>query len=160
MASSITDVGGTAGSNAKWNGASFRAYLAASLSGVTGDGTLWTIPFDTVQWNYGFTFSAGTLTTATRGVYRVGACVYLNGGSGQYYGCLRIVTTGTYAGARQTSKDGNPASGSWCLQLDDLVQMDQGSTLTVTCQILGSTKNLNCAGTTPEYTWLSAQMVG
>ena len=55
----------------------FRIALAATKSNVTGDGTLYTVPFDTVVYDQASNVSGATFVAPTKGIYLFTASVAL-----------------------------------------------------------------------------------
>jgi len=82
--------------NIKQSGTSaFRARNNTLRSNVTGDGTLYQVPFDVEDFDVGGNFdtATGTFTAPTDGFYQFNATVRLEGGTDQTYAFIQIVTT-------------------------------------------------------------------
>lgn len=74
---------------------SFSAYKSSSTNNVTGDGTAYTILFDTVITNVGSSYvsGTGTFTAPVTGKYLLTFGVYVNGGTIISSNFMQIVTT-------------------------------------------------------------------
>jgi parallel beta-helix repeat protein len=82
--------------NIKQSGTSaFRARNNTLHSNVTGDDTLYQVPFDVEDFDAGgdFDTTTGTFTAPSDGFYQLNATVRLEGGTDQTYAFLQIVTT-------------------------------------------------------------------
>lgn len=96
----------------------FLAGLATVVSNVTGDGTVYTIIYDTEIYDQNSDFNLGTstFTAPVTGKYHFDLTCLLTGGSGISAGALKIVTTATtfqgtiYANVVSTGNGGNSYS--------------------------------------------------
>ncbi len=134
----------------------FMVYQTADIANATGDGTNFTIPFDTVRFNQSNSFSSGTFTSPVSGKYQLNAqCCFTNITAGHTYGNLKfiissfgqIVTNVFNPAATRASDNSFTMTGSliWNLGTGDTVQV-QG-------QISSSTKTVGIRGTASSVMW-------
>lgn len=124
----------------------FGAYQSPTVANATGDGTVYTIIFNSALYDQASNFNAttGTFTAPAKGIYTLASSVTLNTlGAGHTTGLLQIVTTNRtytlYDGNIGAARDAaNIATISGCV----LADMSAGDTATVTITISGSTKTV------------------
>ena len=136
-----------------------RAYLSTTASGVTGDGTVYTIPFDTAPINNGYSGGAALVPYSTstfkftapiNALYSASAACRVQSGTLGTYAQLQIVQKnagGTVLQAAQAELDLltiSPLSTSFNLNVHDLFSMAATDYLIVTIAVFGNT-----AGTKP-----------
>ena len=127
--------------NIKQSGTSaFRARNNTLRTDVTGDGTLYQVPFDIKDFDVGSDFSTatGTFTAPTDGFYQLSATVRLEDGLDQTYAFIQIVTT---TETLQQGYDIITTIGmeTWAPSVSGLVYMDAGNTAVVKVQCGGGT---------------------
>ncbi len=71
----------------------FLAYVTNQINDVTGDGTLYTIIFDTESYDVGSNFASGTFTAPVTGKYFLSGTVNLVGGTLQTNTLIRLTTS-------------------------------------------------------------------
>jgi hypothetical protein len=139
----------TSATNAAWQAVSvstpyFHTTLSASLTNVTGDGTSYSIVFDTIANNSGITLSSGIFTASQTGMYQFTIQIAFTGVDTSFTsGLIQLIpNSGLYA--REWFNLGNYApSGfqpivtrSWTLYLSS------GTTVFPTLNVLGGTKTV------------------
>ncbi len=130
----------------------FQAYLSGNQSNVTGDGTVYTIPFDSTSVNTGSAFNTGTgvFTAPSTGTYLITGTVYL-------------VELASFAGMSSASVDIVATSGSFvvytvnpstmngnatlALPFSSIIQMTSGDTAHITIDVGSGTKTVLVGGT-------------
>jgi hypothetical protein len=114
----------------------FRAYNNTLRSNVTGDGTLYTVPFDAENFDTGSNFdtTTGIFTAPTDGFYQLNATVRLEGGTNQTYAFIQIVTTNN-----TLQQEIDVTSGVFTSTVAGLVYMAIGNTAVVKVQCGGGT---------------------
>ena len=127
--------------NIKQSGTSaFRARNNTLRSNVTGDGTLYQVPFDVEDFDVGgnFNTATGTFTAPTDGFYQLNATVRLEGGLDQTYAFIQIVATSE---TLQQGLDITTATGTavFTPTVAGLVYMAAGHTAVVKIQCGGGT---------------------
>jgi len=148
--------------------ASFFAYLASTVTNVTGDGTAYTIVFDSTLYNQGSAYNTanGRFTAPVTGFYMFSTCVLAsNIGAGHTFGNLNIgpgstvdnkaVQTGFCSPAAvQTSdnKYGFTASAGFHLTAGDYI--------IVQLQVSNSTKTIGVDGATGGGSLLHCTFTG
>jgi hypothetical protein len=143
----------------------FSAYLSANATNVTGDGTVYIIPFDTAVVNLGSAYnpSTGVFTAPVTGNYMFTATINIGGmtiadtsgifsfdGSGSATRESRYFRAnfGAIADGGQIS-----ASGSY------LTPMTAGDTMSVYVFVAGSTKTVSVVGTSVAYTTFAGYLI-
>lgn len=127
--------------NIKQSGTSaFRARNNTLRTDVTGDGTLYQVPFDVEDFDVGGNFdtATGTFTAPADGFYQLNATVRLEDGLDQTYAFIQIVTT---TETLQQGYDIITTIGmeTWAPSVSGLVYMDAGDTAVVNVQCGGGT---------------------
>ena len=127
--------------NIKQSGTSaFRARNNTLRSNVTGDDTLYQVPFDVEDFDAGgdFDTTTGTFTAPSDGFYQLNATVRLEGGTDQTYAFLQIVTTNE---TLQQGFDIATVTGTAVFSptVSGLVYMDKGNTAVVKVECGGGT---------------------
>lgn len=142
--------------------------LAASQNNVTGDGTAYTVLFDTSNFDYTTAYNAGTgiftIPAQGNGLYRVDVAVAVNGLTASYTNYeLDIVQKNQGGGVVTTHAVViNPGaarnSANACsLAQSCLLKCAGGDQIYVVVTVAGSTKNVNVVGAATEYTRMNIQ---
>ena len=102
----------------------FYAYLAADKNNVTGDGTIYTIPFDTELFDRNSDFNTGTgvFVAPVTGIYHLSASVLLLGGGAK---------TGSYTVIYNNTQSTNLVS--YLQSLADASALDNSSSCDALC---------------------------
>lgn len=111
----------------------FLAYLNTTVVNVTGDGTVYTVIFDTEVFdqNSNFNLATSTFTSPLTSKINFTASVYLTGGTVMSSGVLSIVTSNrTYKIAPPYANGGVTSTINGCLSV--LADMDAADVATVT----------------------------
>ena len=118
----------------------FRARNATLLSNVTGDGTLYQVPFDAEDFDVGgnFDIATGVFTAPTDGFYQLSATVRIEGGTDHTYAFIQIVAA---TETLQQGLDITTITGTsvFTPSVSGLVYMDAGTTAVVKVQAGGGT---------------------
>lgn len=126
--------------NTKQAGSSvFRAKLNTAKNNVTGDGTLYTIPFDAEDFDASGSFNTttGTFTAPTNGYYHLSATARLEGATDQTYAFIQIACTSF---TLQEGDDVPLASvTAYSVGVSGVVYMAKGDTAVVKIQAGGGT---------------------
>lgn len=139
----------------------FTAYNSASDADVTGDGTAYTVIFDTetADRNADYDNTTGIMTANVTGEYNFSACVYLQQlGVAHTSAYLSLVTTGgTYSTVI------NPfaisVSGELGLNFSMIVPMTATDTAKIVITVSGSTKTVDVRGGADRLTSFSGVLV-
>lgn len=138
----------------------FSVRMATLVANVTGDGTAYTIIFDTEDIDQGgvFNIATGVFTAPVTGTYLLGVnCLLADLTSGHTSGVLRIVTTPrTYTGGTA-----NPfacsAGGTYNMAATAMVSLTAGQTALFDVIVNNSTLTVDVAGAT--QTWAYGYLV-
>lgn len=144
----------------------FLAYLTTNQTNTTGDGTVYTIPFNATTYNQGSSFNTatGAFTAPISGVYLFTSGVRFSGLTISYNrAVMALIVAGTSA---QTLNAGpvNPGAAFSTTSTDfgfnctGSIFMTAGDVLTMTLTVAGSTKTIQVGGVfgSNQYlTWLS-----
>lgn len=153
------------GSVTRPNTPSFNAYLAALSAVQTGDGTTYTIPFDTEQHDAGSNHNAaagagqGTFTAPVAGRYMLSANVTISALSNTHTsGVFSFLLNGATAIARVQNNpwagaQGVSGSGIYTYTLNTVYQLAANDAVTVTVQVSGGTKTVKINGTQSNTYW-------
>jgi len=137
----------------------FNAYLSANVTNVTGDGTTYTIAFDSEAFdnNSNFNTSTGTFTAPVTGKYLLCGVIYTSGYLVGHNRCeCALVTTGTtyFIGNQKNPFSVTTLAFSFCA----IVSLSATNTATVTVNVGGSTKDVDVNGTA-GYTTFSGYLL-
>lgn len=118
----------------------FRAKLNSAKNNVTGDGTLYTIPFDAEDFDASGSFDTltGIFTAPTNGFYYLSATARLEGGTDQTYAFIQIACTSF---TLQEGDDVPVITGSsvYSVGVSGVVYMAKGDTAVVKIESGGGT---------------------
>jgi len=140
---------------------SFYAYLAAAKNNVTGDGTTYTIPFDSELYDRNSDFNTGTgyFVAPVTGIYYLSASVLLVGGSTKTgsYTDIYNVTQATSLVTKLESLGGSSIldNSSSC---DTIVLLTAGDNISVTTRCFGGTLTADVSANS-SYTFFSGGLV-
>lgn len=115
----------------------FSAYNNTLRTDVTGDNTVYTIPYDAERYDYGsgFNTSTGAFTAPRAGLYHFDAAADVSGGVAHLYCLLQIKVGGTTN--RETADYG--ADSEFFTQLSADIELTAGAVVTVAVQVGGGT---------------------
>jgi len=140
----------------------FNAYLSTNQPNVTGDGTVYTIIFDTELFDQGSNYNnaTGTFTAPVAGKYQFNVTVDLIATTATG-GFINLVTTSrSYRLVAVKPSNVGTAGGDTGLSGSIIVNMSANDTATVTAQATGTTKISAVYGTsTPSVTSFSGFLV-
>ena len=136
---------------------SFLAYLSSTQSNVTGDGTNYTILFDTEVFDQASNYNpaTGTFTAPVDGRYQfnVGVNLIATTATGM---TLSVVTSNrTYRPVAMKPSNVSSAGGDAAIPGAILADMDAGDTVTVVVQASGTTKTASVFGNATLVTYFS-----
>jgi C1q domain len=146
------------------NQPAFLAYLVNTISNVTGDGTIYTILFDTVSLNQGGYFDSGssTFTAPVTGVYQFNLSVVVSGLTVAYTtGQMYIYLNGSNSVNLAYINPGAAAAAGGYLQMTASITLPLAATTTVNfaTSITGSTPTVNVFGASSIWTFASGYLV-
>ena len=140
----------------------FNAYQSANQANVTGDGTVYTIIFDTELFDQGSNYNnaTGTFTAPVPGKYHFDVTVDLIATTATGAFINLVTTSRTYRLAAVKPSNVGTAGGDTCLSGAITVSLAANDTVTVTAQATGTTKISAVYGTTtPSVTSFSGFLV-
>ncbi len=144
--------------------------LTNTAASVTGDGTVYTVLFDTTNIDHMSMYAAGTgkitIPSTRPGLYQVNAAVLLNSLTASYTSAQLDVVQKNAAGsvisdhavifnpgAIRNGSNQAPAAAS------ALLNCSASDTIYVTISVSGSTKSVGVVGAATEYTYLEALFI-
>lgn len=129
--------------------AAFLAYNSADETNVTGDGTIYTITFDSLQFDQTSNFSANTFTAPLTGIYLLGFTILVTGITPSHISGGVIINTTPAQFNINTMNYANLVDGAGDLSLNGtiIVQLSATNTAKLQLQISGGTKVVNVIGT-------------
>jgi len=138
---------------------SFRAYNNATLTDVTGDGTMYTVPLNATSYLNGSVFNIGTgvFMAPVTGIYQFNAACRLQAGLGQTFAQIHLVQMGSVSQTSQGELD--LAATTYNLSIADQFAMQAGDTLTLQVAAYGGTKVMTIPAS-PIQTFLSGTLIG
>ena len=145
----------------------FLAYLAVDVPNATGDGTVYTVAFDTLAFNVGGGFNLGTstFTAPTTGYYQFASNLIMNNLNPAMTGLATGIATLASAiqGARFQDYGGTGGAGNnVTLSLGGSTGyfLNAGETLYLNVQIAGSTKTATVHGADATVTNMTSYLSG
>lgn len=134
----------------------FSAYIAADVANATGDGTAYTVAYDTEEYDQGNNFAANTFTAPIAGKYRFNWIASVNN---LLVGHTKMTVS---VGGRVVFR-GNPYaiadSDGYCLVNGSVdLSLAASATVTMVITVTGSTKTVTVKGTTGSGCFLSGQL--
>ena len=138
----------------------FSAYANANISNVTGDGTAYTVVFNTKIYDQGTNFGTTTFTAPVTGKYLFTTLISSTGNAAaNTVATLQIVTTArTYQLEYDPAKtfDANAIYGA---QLNVIADMTANDTATVVLSVFNGTKIVGIYGNATLTTYFSGYLV-
>lgn len=135
---------------------SFSASLSADVANATGDGTAYTIAFNTEQYDQGSNFAANTFTAPIAGRYRFNWTISVDD---LLVGHTKMeVTVGGQTVCRVNPYAIADSDGFCLLNGSVDLSLAASATVTMVVTISGSTKTVTVKGTTTSGTFLSGQL--
>ena len=135
---------------------SFSASLSADVANATGDGTAYTIAFNTEQYDQGSNFAANTFTAPIAGKYRFNWTISVDD---LLVGHTKMeVTVGGQTVCRVNPYAIADSDGFCLLNGSVDLSLAASATVTMVVTISGSTKTVTVKGTTTSGTFLSGQL--
>lgn len=127
----------------------FLAHLQTGTTNNTGDGTTYTIIYDTKDYdlNNNFNLGTSTFTAPVTGKYLFTMVASLSPSGTATTGAIAIVTTArTYTGGNCNPTNVKSAGGVTTMSISVIANMTAGDTATTVITASGTTKSLGVAG--------------
>lgn len=140
---------------------SMLAYLSAPATSVTGDGTLYTLIFDTVTYDQGSNYNnvTGVFTAPVTGNYAISGNVSYGAlGTSTIFTVYVETTSYELVCTSNNAVDVALTSKLW-LHFHVVVRMSSGNTFHIASAGVGGTKNNNIYGAAGYFTWLSCVLL-
>jgi len=146
----------------------FGAYLSSTVNSVTGDGTFYTIIFDTAIYNIGSNYNTGTgtFTAPVNGLYQFSSSIAAQNISDQNSSDMILLTSSYAYQVGFLSPVAVKRSDSiYCFSLSTTIQLTAGQTVNVQLAIGGGSaaKTINIGGqaapANPVITYFSGNLV-
>lgn len=137
---------------------------APTSNDKTGDGTIYTVPFDTERYDRGNNFGAGpnnTYTCYCAGWHRLAASVMVAGlGSGHTRADISITRLGSETTViTKVVPLSNVAGGFYAVSIETELVLAYGDTVQVQIAVSGSTKTVGVYGDSTTYTSFSGEYI-
>lgn len=128
---------------------SFLAYNSGNENHVTGDNTLYTITFDSTQFNRGSVFAANTFTAPVTGIYYIGGIVVMTGISPAHISGGIVINSTPIIAVPATSNYANAVNGAGDLTINVgmILALSATNTVNLQLQVGGGAKVVNVIGT-------------
>lgn len=120
----------------------FSAYNSSDQTSVTGDGTVYTVLYNTSLFDQDSNFSSPTFAAPLTGRYRLTGTIALYNIGAQTYMIVRVVTTGRTVIVWRSNLAA-AAFANFGVSFGTFLSMSATDTATVTLEIGGSTKTIN-----------------
>lgn len=124
----------------------FFAQVTGGLTNVTGDGTIYTIIYNTEVQDFGGNYNpaTGVYTAPYTGWYQFNASAFLNALTASFTSCAIYLTTPSYEFQANQCNIGaiRNASNQACLQISRTIYMTAGQTCVAKVIVSGSTKTV------------------
>jgi len=140
----------------------FFSYLAADKSNVTGNGTVYTIPFDTESFDRNSDFNTGTgvFVAPVTGIYHLSASVRFKSGSNKTTGyCFIYNSTATATIASQLRAFNTTSTNDMSINIAGNFSLTAGDNIVVRCQVNGSGSDDADILSTSSYTYFCGYLV-
>jgi hypothetical protein len=141
---------------------SFLAYNSVTDPDVVGDGTSYTVLFDTEKYDTGSDYDGGTgiFTAPKAGKYAFHAAVKLGDlAAAHNRHSLNLLASGVNHLKDVTYTGTSPFVGNSYLEMSAVVNMAAGDTAKIVLDIIGSTKTVDVIGSSDVVTWFSGHLV-
>lgn len=127
----------------------FLAYNSTDQTNVTGDNTIYTILFNSLQFDRGGNFSGNTFTAPVTGIYYIGATVVMTGISASHISGGVIINSTPISAVPATSNYANAVNGNGDLTVNVgiVLSLSASNTVTLQLQVAGGAKSVNVIGT-------------
>jgi len=132
----------------------FLGYISSSLTNVTGDGTTYTVIYDSERFdqNSDFNTGTGTFTAPVTGKYQLNTEIAVsNLAAGHTAGFIEINTSNANYRGNQYNPVGVASSGATTYCASVTADMDAADTAITRVRITGSTKTVTVAGDGTNY---------
>jgi hypothetical protein len=130
----------------------FAWWQGNTVTNATGDGTLYTCSFDTIDLNIGSCFAANTFTAPISGNYLLTATATITSiGAGHTESILYLTTTARTYQSVMNAATACSASGSLGLKYSAVIPMSAGDTAIVQLKVSNSTKTIGYYGVGSGY---------
>jgi len=133
----------------------FNAYNSAQDANATGDGTAFTVDFDTIAFDQHGDFAADTFTAPVTGRYLLNTIIEWSGGTGSTTAyTINIITSNKTYKAFQTVGSGSITQGAYSGTV--IADMDAGDTATIQFAVTNGTKVIDV---NPDDTLFSGVLI-
>ena len=140
----------------------FSAYLAADKLNVTGNGTIYTIPFDTELFDRNSDFNTGTgvFVAPVTGIYHLSTSVRFKSGSNKQTGYCFIYnsTTASYI-ASQLRAFSVVSNNDMSVNIATNLSLTAGDSIEAGCQVNGSASDDADILSTSSFTYFCGYLV-
>ncbi len=133
----------------------FLAFNSVTDANATGDGTIFTIDFNTQVYDVGSNYGVGVFTAPVTGKYSFGTSVVMDNVGTADVGSITIVTSNrSYSGLGLQDPGGTKdVNNNLTFAGDALADMDFADTASITCTLSGQAKTVGVFGTTAPTTF-------
>jgi hypothetical protein len=141
----------------------FYAYISSDQSNVTGDGTTYTVLFDTASVNVGSCYVTGTgiFTAPVTGKYLFTASLYYNGlAAGNTSMTNQLLATSHFVRFSQLNPGAMQASGELSQTVSVIIPMTAAETTYITTTVSGGTKIVGLKAVATGINHFAAYLLG